>query len=70
MGDMGRVLLLLGAGIAAFGAVLLLLDRFGVPRLPGDLVFQKGPVTFVFPIVTSIVISVVLTLVLNLLLRR
>lgn len=72
MADLGRMLLVLGGSLALAGAALLALQRFG--RLPGDLVVERGPVTFVFPLMTclliSVAISVVLTLGLNLLARR
>jgi hypothetical protein len=70
MGDLGRLLLGLGVLVALAGGALLVAERLGVPRLPGDIVVQKGPVTFVFPIVTCVVVSVVLTVLLNLLFRR
>lgn len=63
MRDLGRLLMLVGAVVFVLGAVITLAGRlpwFG--RLPGDLVVERGPVTFYFPIVTSLVISVVLTL--------
>jgi hypothetical protein len=44
------------------------LDRLG--RLPGDLVFERGPVTVFIPIVSSLVISILLTVLLNLISRR
>jgi hypothetical protein len=44
------------------------LDRLG--RLPGDFVFERGPVTVFIPIVSSLVISVLLTVLLNLISRR
>jgi hypothetical protein len=60
---MGRLLVLLGLGIAALG----LLVMAGVPlgRLPGDFVVRRGPVNFYFPLATSIVLSIILTLVLS-----
>jgi hypothetical protein len=64
------MLLIFGVLLAATGAVLLALDRFGLSRLPGDFVVQRGPVTFFFPLATSLVVSAVLTLVINLVLRR
>ncbi|MDP2315077.1 MAG: DUF2905 domain-containing protein [Pseudomonadota bacterium] len=70
MGDIGRLLIGLGILLALAGGALLLAERLGVPRLPGDIVVHRGPVTLVFPIVTCVVISVVLTLLLNLFLRR
>ena len=64
---MGRLLVLVGLGIAGLGLLLML----GLPigRLPGDIVVRRGNFTFYFPVVTSIVVSVVLTLVLMLLRR-
>lgn len=57
---MGKTLVVVGVLIAAVGLVMMA----GVPlgRLPGDIVFRRGNVTFAFPIVTSVVISLVLTL--------
>ena len=57
---MGRLLVVLGLGIAAVGLLMLLGVPFG--RLPGDFVVRRGNVTFAFPLVTSIVVSVLLTL--------
>lgn len=57
---MGRLLVLIGLGIAALGLVMML----GVPlgRLPGDFYVRRGSVTFYFPLATSIVLSILLTL--------
>jgi hypothetical protein len=70
MGQLGRYLLLAGALIAAVGLALMIGDRFGLGRLPGDLVLRRKNTTIYFPIVTSLVLSVVLTIVLNLLFRK
>ncbi len=61
---MGKTVLLIGLGIAAFGLVMML----GVPlgRLPGDLYVRRGNFSFYVPITTSIVVSIVLTLILAL----
>ena len=70
MGDLGRLLMLLGGVVFALGAVLLLAGK--VPwlgRLPGDIVLERGPVTFYFPLATSVIVSLVLTLLLWLLRR-
>jgi hypothetical protein len=42
---------------------------FGRLNLPGDFVWRRGNVTFVFPLATSIVASLILTILLNLLFR-
>jgi hypothetical protein len=57
---MGRVLVLLGLGIAAIGLLIML----GVPigRLPGDVYVRRGSFSFYFPLATSIILSIVLTL--------
>ena len=71
MNDLGKVLLVLGLGVALVGAVLVLAGR--VPwlgRLPGDIYIQRGTWSFYFPLMTSIVVSVLLTLVFWLFGRR
>jgi hypothetical protein len=71
MGDIGKLLVVLGLLIAAVGVVLLLFGRLPlVGRLPGDLHIQRGNWTFYFPLATSLVLSVILTLVLWVLGRR
>lgn len=70
MGQIGRYLLLAGALIAAAGLLMMLAERFGIGRLPGDIVWRRKNTTVYFPIVTSLVLSVVLTLLLNVLFRR
>ena len=64
---MGKLLVLVGVGIAGIGVLVML----GLPlgRLPGDVVFRRGSFTFYFPIVTCIVLSLLLTLVLMFLRR-
>ena len=70
MGQIGRMLLLVGLMVAGVGLLLVLGERFGLGRLPGDIVLRRKNTTVYFPIVTSLVVSVVLTLLLNLLFRR
>lgn len=67
MDSLGKVLLVAGGLIALTGLLLLLFGRFGLGRLPGDIVVEKGRFTLYFPIVTMLLLSVVLTLLLNLL---
>jgi len=57
---MGRLLVLIGLGIAALGLLMMLGVPFG--RLPGDISVRRGNFSFHFPIVTSIVLSILLTL--------
>ena len=64
---MGRWLVVAGLLLAGIGVLVMC----GVPigRLPGDLVYRKGPFTVYVPIATSILLSVVLTLIVMLLRR-
>ncbi|PYT20323.1 MAG: DUF2905 domain-containing protein [Acidobacteria bacterium] len=43
---------------------------FRIGRLPGDIYFHRGNMTFYFPIITCLLVSVVLTLVLWIFNRR
>jgi uncharacterized membrane protein YwzB len=64
--------LLIGGAIVllVLGGLFLLLGRFGLDRLPGDLIFRRGNVTVYFPIGLMILLSIVGTIVLNFFLRR
>jgi Protein of unknown function (DUF2905) len=66
MTDVGRLVALLGLTLLIVGGGMMLLGRL---NLPGDIIVQRGGLTFVFPVVACIVVSIVLTIVLNLLLR-
>lgn len=70
MGDLGRLLILIGLALVAVGLWL----SFGPPlpwlgRLPGDFTIRRGPLTIYLPLGTSLVLSVLLTLILYLLRR-
>ncbi len=64
---MGRVLVLVGLGIAGIGVLIML----GLPlgRLPGDVVLRRGNFAVYVPISTCIVLSLLLTLLLTFLRR-
>jgi uncharacterized membrane protein len=64
--------LLIGGAVVllVLGGLLFLLGRFGVDRLPGELVLRRGNFTFYFPIGLMILLSVVGTIVLNIVFRR
>jgi hypothetical protein len=70
MATAGKVLLVAALGLAVAGGVFLLLARFGVTRLPGDVVVRRGSFTLYAPIGLMILVSVLLTIALNVLLRR
>jgi Protein of unknown function (DUF2905) len=64
--------LLIGGAVVllVLGGLLFLLGRFGLDRLPGDLVFKRGGITLYIPIGLMILLSVVGTIVLNIIFRR
>ncbi len=64
--------LLIGGAVVllVIGAIFLLLSRFGLDRLPGDLIFRRGNLTIYAPIGLMILVSIVLTILLNLFFRR
>jgi uncharacterized membrane protein len=64
--------LLIGGAVVllVLGGIFFLLGRFGVDRLPGDLVFRRGNLVMYFPIGLMILLSVVGTILLNLFFRR
>ena len=64
MRDLGRLLIILGGMLVVAGIVLTALPRFGLGRLPGDVVYRRGNFTFYFPLMTSILLSLVLSLLL------
>ena len=64
--QIGRVLILVGAVILAFGILFVLGDRVPlIGRLPGDITVRGDGWTLYAPLATSIVLSVLLTLVLG-----
>lgn len=67
---MGKILLTFGIALTIFGLIILIGEKFGLGKLPGDIFIKKGNFTFFFPIVSSILISLLLTLLLNLFIRR
>ena len=64
---------LIGIGLVALAAGLMMLffgKIFPFGRLPGDIYYQKGKVTFYFPLVSGLILSIILTIIFNLFLRR
>jgi Protein of unknown function (DUF2905) len=56
---LGVVAFLIAVGVLTFASV-----RFGLGRLPGDIVVDRGGVVLYLPITTSILVSLVLSLLL------
>ena len=70
METLAKTLLAFAILLAALGVVLLLLSRFGVGHLPGDIVIRGRNVTVYIPLGLMLVLSLLLTIVLNLVWRR
>jgi len=71
LAEFGKLLVFLGAVLAAVGLLLMVLGRTHLPigRLPGDFLYRGKNTTVYFPLATSLVLSVVLSLVLYLINR-
>ena len=62
MGDVGKLLILLGVVLIAVGALLTLAGKIPwLGKLPGDIYYKSDHMTFYFPLATCVVISVVLS---------
>ena len=59
--DSQRFLIGLGLVILTIGIMWPILSRIGLGRLPGDIIFECGGMTFYFPLVTCIISSIVLS---------
>ena len=71
MEGMAKLLIISGLMLLLTGLVFLGMSKIGGGfRLPGDIYFHRGNVTFYFPVVTCIVLSILLTLLVNLFWRR
>ena len=61
--QIGKLLIFLGLIIVAAGLLFLVLGRFGIFRLPGDLEFGSKNWRVYFPLASCIIISIILTLI-------
>ncbi|MGI8427248.1 MAG: DUF2905 domain-containing protein [Actinomycetota bacterium] len=61
----GRILLGVAVVAAIAGGILLLLGKFGLSSLPGDISVGKGNWRIYFPLGTSILISVIASILLS-----
>ena len=59
---MSRMLIIIGIILVAVGLLWPWLNRFGLGRLPGDIVIERGNFRFYFPITTSLIVSLAFTL--------
>ncbi len=71
MNDLGKMLVLVGLVLAAFGALLWLGGKLPwLGWLPGDIRIDREHFKFYFPLTTCILISILLTLLFRLLGKR
>ncbi|MDA8343964.1 MAG: DUF2905 domain-containing protein [Thermaerobacter sp.] len=71
MGQIGRILMIVGAALFVFGLVVALVGRIGpFGRLPGDFYIERGNFALYLPLGTSLLLSLLLSLVGYLFFRR
>jgi len=63
--QVGKMLLVLGALLAIVGGLLIVGERLGLGRLPGDFQWKGKSFSVHFPLATSVVVSLLLTLLVN-----
>ena len=71
MGDLGKLLLIVGVVIVLVGVVLLVAGRFNLPlgRLPGDFTYRGKNTVIYFPLATSLLLSLLISVILYLISR-
>jgi Protein of unknown function (DUF2905) len=71
--SIGRLMVVIGIGIALLGGLLLVLSRLpffsNLGNLPGDIRIQGQGFSCFVPVVSMILISIILTVVLNIIIR-
>jgi hypothetical protein len=60
---MARFLIVFGLILLVAGLLWPYLSHVGLGRLPGDIVIERGNVTFYFPLMTCLLLSVLFSLV-------
>ena len=66
MDQFGKAILSIGVILVIVGLLMMLGNKLGIGKLPGDIFIQKGNFSFFFPITTSILLSIILSLILKL----
>jgi hypothetical protein len=66
---MAKLFILTGIALLLVGLIIFAAERFGLGRLPGDIVIEREGFTLYLPLATSLLVSLGLTLVLWLLSR-
>jgi hypothetical protein len=66
---MAKLFILTGIVLLLVGLIIVAAERFGLGRLPGDIVIEREGFTLYLPLATSLLVSLGLTFVLWLLSR-
>ena len=66
---MAKLFILTGVVLLLVGLIIFAAERFGLGRLPGDIVIEREGFTLYLPLATSLLVSLGLTLILWLLSR-
>ncbi|GAB4234856.1 MAG: DUF2905 domain-containing protein [Methyloligellaceae bacterium] len=61
---MAKLLIIMGLVLIAVGLAWLAGEKFGLGRLPGDILIERDGVRIYIPLMTSLLVSVVLSLLL------
>lgn len=61
---MGKFLIIAGVVLIALGLAWMAGEKFGLGRLPGDIVIERENFRLYIPLMTSLIISIVLSLIL------
>jgi hypothetical protein len=67
--SISRLLIIFGLALVALGLLWPVIDKIGLGRLPGDIVFERDNFRIYIPLATSLLVSVVLSILLWLLNR-
>ena len=67
--SISRLLIIFGLALLALGLLWPVIDKIGLGRLPGDIVFERDNFRIYIPLATSLLVSVVLSILLWLLNR-
>ncbi|MTI66056.1 MAG: DUF2905 domain-containing protein [Firmicutes bacterium] len=65
MHTIGKFLIFIGLFIVFIGVIILVGQKVGLGKIPGDIFIKKGNFTFFFPLMSCIILSIVLSIILN-----
>jgi len=66
MEQLAKLIMGIAFSLLVIGALLYILARFGISKLPGDIYFKKGNFSLFFPLTTSILLSIIFSLLMRL----